>query len=71
MLTLSAGSALLAPACRDNGIVVFDPKGWSLTQRRLALRARKGHSALFEMDEQGVWQKAGKDSGKPLGFRKM
>lgn len=71
MLTLSASSALLAPACRDNGIVVFDPKGWSLAQRRLYLRARKGHSAIFEMNESGAWEKDPRDGGKPLGLRKM
>ena len=71
MLTLSAGNANLAPACRDNGIVIFDPKGWSLTQRRLALRARKGHTALFEMDEKGAWEREGKHPGPQLGFRKM
>ena len=71
MLTLSAGSALLAPACRDNGIVIFDPKGWSLVQRRLSLRARKGHSALFEMSEKGMWEREGKHAGPQLGFRKM
>lgn len=71
MLTLNASSALLAPACRDNGIAVFDPKGWSLIARRLHLRARKGHSTVFEMDEAGVWQKDPREPGKPLGLRKM
>ncbi len=71
MLTLSAGNANLAPACRDNGIVVFDPKGWSLVQRRLSLRARKGHNALFEMSEKGMWEREGKHAGPQLGFRKM
>ena len=71
MLTLEPSRALLAPACRDNGIVIFDPKGWSLTQRRLVLRARKGHAATFEMDETGAWQKDGENGPKVLGFRKM
>ena len=71
MLTLESSRALLAPACRDNGFVVFDPKGWSLSARRLHLRARKGHSAVFEMDETGVWQKDPREPGKPLGLRKM
>ena len=70
MLTLEASRAQLAPACRDNGIVIFDPKGWSLTHRRLVLRARKGHNAIFEMDDKGVWQKDGGGT-KVLGFRKM
>ena len=71
MLTLTASSALLAPACRDNGIVVFDPKGWSLVARRLSLRARKGHSTVFEMDDGGMWQKDPREPGKPLALRKM
>ena len=71
MLTLSSATALLAPACRDNGFVVFDPKGWSLASRRLSLRARKGHATVFEMDEAGIWQKDPREPGKPLGLRKM
>lgn len=71
MLTLEPSRALLAPACRDNGIVIFDPKGWSLVHRRLVLRARKGHDAMFEMDETGAWQKDAEAGPKVLGFRKM
>lgn len=71
MLTLDSSRALLAPACRDNGIVIFDPKGWSLSHRRLVLRARKGHAATFEMDETGLWQKDAETGPKVLGFRKM
>jgi hypothetical protein len=64
MLTLNdqgrgpAGSqrAQLAPACRDNGIVVFDPQGWQLDRGRIALTARKGHKAHFE---------------RPLAFAKL
>ncbi len=40
--------AQLAPACRDNGVVIFDPVGWSLDRGRLALVARKGHKTYFE-----------------------
>lgn len=71
MLTLEASRALLAPACRDDGMVIFDPKGWSLMHRRLVLRARKGHSAVFEMNADGVWQKDAAGGTKALGFRKM
>lgn len=71
MLTLNASTAQLAPACRDNGIVVFEPKGWSLQSRRLYLRAQKGHSTIFEMSEAGVWEKDPRQAGKPLGLRKM
>jgi hypothetical protein len=70
MLTLEPARAQLAPACRDNGIVVFDPKGWSLASGKLMLRARKGHSTVFDMSE-GVWVKDAKEGGQPLGLRKM
>ena len=53
MLTLETSAraggskALLAPACRDNGMVIFDPVAWSLERGRLALTARKGHKNSF------------------------
>ncbi len=77
MLTLEtsprgAGSrAQLAPACRDNGILVFDPQSWSYLGGKLRLTARKGHSAAFERAPDGTWQKDPKEGGQPLGFRKM
>ena len=63
--------AILAPACRDQGIVIFDPLGWTIDRNRLSLTARKGHSALFERAPDGTWQKDPKEGGKPLGFKKM
>ena len=63
--------AQLAPACRDNGIVVFDPQGWQLDRGRIALTARKGHKANFDHHEDGTWWKDPKEGGKPLGIRKM
>lgn len=72
MLTLHpGGKAQLAPACRDNGFVIFDPVGWSYVGGKLTLRARKGHHASFEMTPDQSWQKDQKDGGKQLGFRKM
>ena len=72
MLTLQPGGrAQLAPACRDNGIAVFDPVGWSYAGGRLVLRARKGHHANFEYAADQSWQKDSKEGGKKLGFRKM
>lgn len=72
MLTLQPGGrAQLAPACRDNGIVVFDPVGWSYAGGRMVLRARKGHHANFEYTSDQSWQKDPKEGGKKLGFRKM
>lgn len=69
MLTLSGGSkAQLAPACRDNGIVVFDPIGWTIDHGRLVLTARKGHKAHFERDDAGIWRRDPKE-GKSLGFK--
>jgi len=77
MLTLESaprggGSrAQLAPACRDNGFVIFDPQSWSFAGGKLRLTARKGHSATFDHMTDGTWQKDPKEGGKPLGFRKM
>jgi hypothetical protein len=76
MLTLQGGSsaiagrAQLAPACRDNGIVIFDPVAWSIERGRLVLRARKGHNTKFDRDPRGFWRRDAKE-GKPLALRPM
>jgi hypothetical protein len=78
MLTLDAkarglkggNKALLAPACRDQGIVIFDPVGWTLEKGRLKLTARKGHHAIFDQKGDGTWEKDPKE-GKALGLKKM
>lgn len=62
--------ALLAPACRDQGIVIFDPVGWSLERGRLALTARKGHKAYFDREDDGVWRRDAKE-GKPLALKRI
>lgn len=64
-----AAKARLAPACRDQGIIVFDPVGWALKAGRLVLQARKGHTADFTQDESGVWVKDAK--GAPLGLKRL
>jgi hypothetical protein len=63
--------AFLAPACRDNGIVVFEPVGWRFDRGRLVLTAHKGHSAMFDYHADGSWWKDPKEGGKPLGVRHM
>ena len=78
MITLDAkarglkggNKALLAPACRDQGIVIFDPVGWTMEKGRLKLTARKGHHATFEQKGDGTWEKEPKE-GKALGLKKM
>jgi hypothetical protein len=78
MLTLDAkarglkggNKALLAPACRDQGITIFDPVGWTLEKGRLKLTARKGHHAIFDQKGDGTWEKDPKE-GKALGLKKM
>ncbi len=62
--------AQLAPACRDNGVVIFDPVGWAVDRGRLVLTARKGHKAHFERDSNGVWRRDAKE-GKALGLKPM
>ncbi len=61
--------ARLAPACRDNGIVIFSPVGWNFERGRLILTAEKGHSASFEYHADGGWWKDSKEGGRPLGVR--
>jgi len=78
MITLDAkargvkggNKALLAPACRDQGIVIFDPVGWAMEKGKLKLTARKGHHALFEQKGDGIWEKEPKE-GKALSLKKM
>ena len=70
MLTLETGTrAQLAPACRDTGIVIFEPVGWRFDRGRLVLTARKGHNATFDYHADGSWWKDPKDGGAPLGLR--
>ncbi len=77
MLTLDStapakggSKAFLAPACRDQGIVIFDPVGWRLANGRLVLTARKGHSTQLDLQADGTWMKEPKD-GKGLGLKKL
>jgi len=63
--------AQLAPACRDQGIVVFDPVAWRVERGRLVLTARKGHTATFDWQADGAWWKDPSEGGKPLGVRKI
>jgi hypothetical protein len=76
MLTLEARGgrggykAQLAPACRDNGVVVFDPIGWTVDRGRLVLTARKGHKAHFDRGQDGVWRRDASE-GKALGLRPL
>lgn len=60
--------AQLAPACRDNGIVIFDPVAWTIDrQGHLSLQARKGHKMLLERDADGVWRRT-EQKARPLGL---
>lgn len=62
--------ANLAPACRDQGIVIFDPVGWQLQGGRLVLTARKGHTTKLDLQENGSWTKDATE-GKSLSLKKM
>jgi hypothetical protein len=62
--------AQLAPACRDNGLVVFDPVGWSIERGRLSLTARKGHKAHFDLQSDGIWRRDAKE-GKALSLKRL
>ena len=62
--------AHLAPACRDQGIVIFDPVGWQLKGGRLVLTARKGHTTKLDLQDDGSWMKDPTE-GKSLSLKKM
>jgi hypothetical protein len=64
------GKASLAPACRDQGIVIFDPTGWQLVNGRLVLTARKGHTTHLDRQPDGAWLKDPKE-GKSLSLKKL
>ncbi|HUB62925.1 MAG TPA: AprI/Inh family metalloprotease inhibitor [Methylocella sp.] len=77
MLTLASqarasggGKASLAPGCRDQGIVIFDPVGWQIVNGRLVLTARKGHKAHLDAQPDGTWKKDPKE-GKALILKKL
>jgi hypothetical protein len=64
MLTLDNGTrvkggdrAALAPACRDQGIVVFDPVAWQIVKGRLVLTAKAGHVTHLDLQADGSWAK--------------
>lgn len=77
MLTLdrtrgkSGDRAQLAPGCRDQGIVIFDPTGWQLAHGALVLTARAGHKTRLDQTGDGTWSKDPKEGGKPLGLKKL
>jgi hypothetical protein len=62
--------ASLAPGCRDQGIVIFDPVAWQIVNGRLVLTARKGHSTHLDQQPDGVWLKDPKE-GKSLSLKKQ
>ena len=63
--------AQLAPGCRDQGIVIFDPVGWRLVKGTLVLTARAGHSTQLDKVDGGAWAKAAAEGGKPLGLKRL
>ena len=69
--TKGGDRAQLAPGCRDQGIVVFDPAAWQLVKGELVLTARAGHKTVLEKQEDGLWTKSVKDGGKPLGLKRL
>ena len=63
--------AQLAPGCRDQGIVIFDPVGWRLVKGELVLTARAGHTAKLGSVGEDRWAKDVTDGSKPLGLKKL
>ncbi|MEJ0091991.1 MAG: AprI/Inh family metalloprotease inhibitor [Methylocella sp.] len=68
--TKAGNKAFLSPACRDQGIVIFDPTAWQIVSGRLVLTARKGHSTHLDLQPDGVWLKDPKE-GSSLSLKKM
>ena len=62
--------ARLAPACRDQGIVIFDPVGWQMVSGQLVLTARKGHKTELETQDDGSWMNNPK-TGKTLSLKRI
>ena len=62
--------ARLAPACRDQGIVIFDPVGWQIVTGQLVLTARKGHKTELDTQEDGSWMNNPK-TGKTLSLKRI
>ncbi len=62
--------AALAPACRDQGIVVFDPSGWQVVNGRLVLTAKAGHVTHLDKQDDGTWLKDAAE-GKSLSLKKL
>jgi hypothetical protein len=63
-------TASLAPGCRDQGIVIFDPAGWQIVNGRLVLTARKGHKTYLDAQPDGTWKKDPKE-GRSLTLKKL
>jgi hypothetical protein len=62
--------AQLAPACRDQGIVVFDPSAWQILNGKLVLTAKRGHTTKLDPQPGGLWTKE-PGEGKVLSLKKM
>jgi hypothetical protein len=62
--------ASLAPACRDQGIMIFDPVGWRLTGGRLVLTARRGFTTHLDLQPDGTWLKD-RSEGRLLILKKL
>jgi hypothetical protein len=62
--------ASLAPGCRDEGIMIFDPVGWRLVAGRLVLTARRGYATHLDLQADGTWRKDPSE-GKPLILKKL
>ncbi len=67
---LPGGRAQLGPGCKDQGLVVFDPIGWSTGRNSIILRARKGHRVNFILKTDGTWLREPADK-RPLALRKF
>ena len=68
--SLDGGKASLAPGCRDQGLLIFDPASWQVANGRLELTARKGHKTHLDAQLDGTWKKDPAE-GKGLTLKKL
>jgi hypothetical protein len=60
----------LAPACRDQGLLTFNPTGWESDGQSMIVHSGKGNYAHFTLQSDGQWAKDDAD-GKPLFLKRL
>jgi Protease inhibitor Inh len=64
------GHAQLSPACRDQGLVIYDPVSWRMDKSTFILKSRQGHETAFYQKAPKIWTKVD-ERGLTLLLQKM